>query len=193
MTAVPPGAVTAAENTLRSFLEPWLTASVHGTTLESQIHTAACIAARDAAAAERQRIRQRLLGCRDCGRIHESAPGVVEVITREGEHTNVSTLDPVDGHRYRPPWQARDSGALAFLDELLGDAPLMRREMPLTGEEGGVYARGITDGAAVERERVIQLAASHAESIRASNFSTADPIIAGAIEDFAVLIAETAP
>ncbi len=56
VTAVPPGAVTAAEKTLRDFLEPWLTATIRGTTLESQIHTAACIAARDAAAAERERM-----------------------------------------------------------------------------------------------------------------------------------------
>lgn len=49
MTAIPAAAITAAENTLRGFLGPWLTAAVHDTTLESQIHTAACIAVRDAA------------------------------------------------------------------------------------------------------------------------------------------------
>jgi formylmethanofuran dehydrogenase subunit E len=56
------------------------------------------------AEAERARIRQRLVGCPQCGEIHTEG--------READHPN------------KAPWRPRDPGALPFLDELLGDGPL---------------------------------------------------------------------
>ena len=56
------------------------------------------------AAGERERIRQRLVACPQCGKIHTE--------DREADHPN------------KAPWRPRDPGALAFLDELLGDGPL---------------------------------------------------------------------
>ena len=53
-------AVTAAEKTLRDFLEPWLDVAVHGTTLESQIRTAARLVVRDVAAVELEGMRPEL-------------------------------------------------------------------------------------------------------------------------------------
>jgi transcriptional regulator with XRE-family HTH domain len=50
VNATPQAAIGAAEAALRAFLEPWLTAEVHGTTLESQLRTAAMLALRDAEA-----------------------------------------------------------------------------------------------------------------------------------------------
>ena len=48
MADIPASAVDAAEATLRAYLEPWLTYEVFGTTLASQLRTAAAIALRDA-------------------------------------------------------------------------------------------------------------------------------------------------
>lgn len=44
--------------------------------------------------------------------------------------------------------------------------------------------------AAVERERIRQLALTEAIKAHASSFSTADPIVAGALEDFAELLTD---
>ena len=55
-------------------------------------------------AAERERIRARLVTCRDCGEAHEFGA--------ESDHPD------------RAPWRARGKDALGFLDELLGDGPL---------------------------------------------------------------------
>ena len=56
------------------------------------------------AVGERERIRQRLVGCPECGEIHQEG--------RETDHPN------------KAPWRSAGPNAPAFLDELLGDGPL---------------------------------------------------------------------
>ena len=79
--------------------KPRLLAEVAAATDERLERTAALVRA-----AERARIRQRLVGCPECGEIHREG--------READHPN------------KAPWRSAGPNALAFLDELLGDGPL---------------------------------------------------------------------
>jgi hypothetical protein len=75
----------------------------------------ACIeAAVDAAeprirADERERIRHRLLACRECGYIH-GEPGLFAELTA--------------GHDNQAPWIPAGPDAFGFMDALLGDGPV---------------------------------------------------------------------
>ena len=62
--------------------------------------------------AERERIRQRLVCCRECGEIHGDQAHAEHYLEGEYDHPGSS------------PWQAAGPGALAHLDKLLGDGPV---------------------------------------------------------------------